>query len=162
MKTLRADWLLSIFVAVTGASPPASAELYKWVDARGVTNYSNNPPAAAAAANKLARVESTLSVYTPDASLLEAVKALRQRASEKLTEPEPQRSPVARIASAPAGYEQCIDSGRPGCGDLYPVYYPAYLPVAVYGRRGVQPPRFLTPPRANAIDRSRVSRGPRR
>ena len=162
MKTMRTNLSLIFVVAVTGASAPASAELYRWVDARGVTNYSNNPPAAAAAANKLALVENTLSVYTPDANFLEAVKAVRARAIGKLTEPELQRSPVARIASPPAGYEQCIGSGRLGCDDLYPVYYPAYLPVAVYGRHGGQPPRFLTPPRANAIDRSRVSRGPQR
>ena len=44
----------------------AAAELYKWVDERGVTNYSSEPPAAAATSSKLTRVENKISVYTPD------------------------------------------------------------------------------------------------
>lgn len=159
---MRSSLLVSIFITVTAASTPASAQLYKWIDVRGVTNYSNTSPAGAAATNKVAVVESTLSVYTPDADFLEAVKAMRQRAIQKSTEPEPQRAPVARIASPPYGYEQCMGSGRLGCDDLYPVHYPAYLPVAAYGRHGGQPTRFLAPPRAVAADQSRVSRGSQR
>lgn len=156
---MRSSLLVSIFITVTAASTPASAQLYKWIDVRGVTNYSNTPPAAA---NKVTLVDSTLSVYTPDAKLLDAVKAMHQRVIQTSTEPEPQRAPVARIASPPYGYEQCMGSGRLGCDDLYPVHYPAYLPVAAYGRHGGQPTRFLAPPRAVAADQSRVSRGSQR
>jgi hypothetical protein len=153
---------LPAFLILIGAIAPVSAELYKWVDERGITNYSSDPPPPAAIANKLTRIENKISVYTPDESLMQTVKAVRERAIKALTEPEPARSPVARIAVEQSGYEQCITSGRIGCEDLYPAYYPAaYLPVGAYPRRGVQPTRFL-PPRPAAPDPTRVSRGPLR
>jgi hypothetical protein len=156
---------LLIFLAAIGATVPAAAELYKWVDERGVTNYSNEPPPAAAPANKLARVENKISVYTPDESFMQAVKALRERSIKAMSEPDPQRNPVARIeVSAQSGYEQCLQSGRLGCDDLYSTYYPAYLPgVAVLPARGVRPTRFLAPrPIPHRADAARVSRGPLR
>jgi hypothetical protein len=110
----------------------------------------------------LTRIENKISVYTPDESLMQTVKAVRERAIKALSEPEPARSPVARIAVEQSGYEQCVTSGRIGCEDLYPAYYPAaYLPVGAYARRGVQPTRFL-PPRPAPRDATRVSRGPLR
>ena len=69
---------LLIFLAAICATVPAAAELYKWVDERGVTNYSNEPPPAAAPGNKLARIDNKISVYTPDESFMQAVKALRK------------------------------------------------------------------------------------
>jgi uncharacterized protein DUF4124 len=159
---MRASIYLLFACAVTVPIAPASAELYKWVDERGVTNYSGDPPPPAATANKLTRVENKISVYTPDDGVLQAVKATRERAIKALTEPEPARSPVARIAVEQSGYEQCITSGRIGCEDLYPAYYPAaYLPLGGYaypGRR-IPPTRFL-PPRPAPHDPTRVSRGP--
>jgi hypothetical protein len=142
------------FLAALSATAPASAELYKWVDERGVTNYSNEPPPAAATVKKLARVEDKISVYTPDENFMKAVQALRERSIKALTEPEPQ--PVARYAAQPpTGFEQCLLSGRLGCEDLYSNYYPGYLPGA-FARRGVQPTRFLT------SHAPRASRGPMR
>ena len=117
-----------ILLAATLWVAPAGAELYKWVDERGVTNYSNAPPAAAAPANKLTRVENTISVYTPDESFMQAVKVARERSIQALAEPAAQRSAVGRIAvSSASGYEQCVSSGRLGCEDLYRTYFPAYL-----------------------------------
>ena len=155
---MRAAIHLLVLFAATCAIAPASAELYKWVDERGVTNYSNDPPPAAATASKLTRIENKISVYTPDDGVIQAVKVVRERAIKALTEPEPARSPVARIAVEQSGYEQCITSGRIGCDDLYPNYYPAaYYPVGAYARRGVLPTRFL-PPRPIPHDRTQVSR----
>ena len=162
---MRAVLTFSFFLALTCAAAPAWAELYRWVDERGVTNYSNDPPPPAATANKLTRVENTLSVYTPDESFLQAVKAARERAHKTLSEPEPPRMPVARLAPPPAGHEQCLAAGRIGCDDLYPVYYPVYypgrLPAAVFPSLGVRATRFLPPP-APAPDRTRVARSPPR
>ena len=157
---MRTVILLLIYLAAIGASAPAPAELFKWVDERGVTNYSNEPPPAAATANKLARVENKISVYTPDESFMQAVKVLRERALKALTEPEPQRSPVARIATPQPGYEQCLMSGRLGCDDLYRSYSPVFLPAAaVFPLRGVRPARFHAPrPPAVPADGTRVSR----
>src|SRR3989449_1052386 len=53
---------------------PLSAETYKWVDEKGVTNYSSSPPANAKLAEKTQVVEERLSVYTPDPGLLRATQ----------------------------------------------------------------------------------------
>lgn len=145
MTFMRAVISLLGLIAAISTIAPASAELFKWVDERGVTNYSNEPPPATA--NKLARVEQKISVYTPDASFMEVVKALRERAIRALAEPEPPRSPVARIATQQSGYEQCVMSGRLGCDDLYgSSHVHAFFPVAVFPSHGVRPTRFLKPP----------------
>ncbi len=151
---------LCFFCAAIFSIAPAAAELYKWVDERGVTNYSGEPPASATPANKLTRVENKISVYTPDDGVMQAVKAVRERAIQAITAPEPARSPVTRIAVEQSGYEQCVTSGRLGCEDLYPAYYPAaYLPVGGYGYgRRIPPTRFL-PPRPTPHDNTRISRG---
>ena len=140
------------------ASAPAAAELYKWVDERGVTNYSNEPPADSKAAKKLARIENRLSVYTPDESFMQAVKALRDKRNRTLLEPEPTGPQFARIQS-PSPYEQCLASGRPGCEMVYDGYPPAYLPGAVLlPTRPLHATRFLTPPpnRASIANKSRA------
>ena len=150
---------LLTFCAALVAIAPASAELYKWVDERGVTNYSNTPPPNPAAAKKLTGVENKISVYTPDESFMQAVKALRERSIKALTEPEPPRQQVVRIPPLqPSPYENCLAAGRVGCDDLYASYYPSYLPGAVFfPTRGVYPTRFLTPPAPRATP-ARVSR----
>lgn len=155
---------LSFFCAAIFSIAPAAAELYKWVDERGVTNYSSEPPSSAAA-TKLTRVENKISVYTPDDGTLQAVKAVRERAIQAINAPEPARSPVTRIAVEQSGYEQCVTSGRLGCEDLYPAYFPAaYIPVGGgygYPYRRIPPTRFL-PPRPTPHDGTRISRGPLR
>ena len=150
---------LLVFFAAIAATAPACAELYKWVDERGVTNYSNELPPAAATKNKVTRVGNTLSVYTPDESFMQAVQAWRERTIQRMSEPETQTQTVAR-ASVPlqSGYEQCLLSGRLGCDDLYRSHSLSYLPVAAgFPLRGVQAARFLNPhPPASRV--TRVSR----
>ncbi len=159
---MHAAYPIIALLALTCVSATASAQLYKWVDERGITNYSNDAPPAATTANKLTRVENKISVYTPDDSFLRAVKATRERSIKALAEPEPTRSPVARIEVQQSGYEQCVTSGRIGCDDLYPGYYPAaYLPAAYYPYRRLYPARFL-PPRPAPHDPTRISRSPLR
>ena len=159
--SMRAVYPILALLVLTCVSATASAQLYKWVDERGITNYSNDPPPPAATANKLTRVENKISVYTPDESFMQAVKAVRERSLKALAEPESARSPVTRIAVEQSGYEQCLASGRIGCDDLYPGYYPlAYLPAA-YPLRRVQPTRFL-PPRPAPRDPTRIARSPLR
>ena len=155
----------TIFLAAICAAAPACAELYKWIDERGVTNYSNELPPVTATAHKVTSVGNKISVYTPDESFMRAVKAVREQSIKKLTEPEPERSPVARIGPPQqSGYEQCLASGRIGCEDLYNTPYPIYASgVAVLPWRGVRPPRFVPPrPTPHPVDRTRVSRGPQR
>ena len=58
---------LALLIVV--ASPALWAETYKWVDAKGITNYSNAPPSNANSAKSLKTVEERISVYTPDPNL---------------------------------------------------------------------------------------------
>lgn len=76
---LRRLLRLLLIPAAILAAGPACAELFKWVDARGITNYSNQPPADPAAAKKLTTVANRMSVYTPDKALLDAVEGYRQQ-----------------------------------------------------------------------------------
>jgi uncharacterized protein DUF4124 len=78
MLSLAPIGYLLACVAMLGASPALSAQLYKWVDERGVTNYSSQPPADPEAARNLGPVEGNLSVYSPDPALSRAVAAFRQ------------------------------------------------------------------------------------
>src|SRR5262245_38662861 len=71
-------YLLACVTLLGAASPALSAQLYKWVDERGVTNYSSQPPADPGAAKNLGPVEGNLSVYSPDPALTRAVAASRQ------------------------------------------------------------------------------------
>ena len=60
-------WRLFALLALTSA---AQAETYKWVDDRGVVNYSNTPPPAAAKAAK--QIADRVSTYEQDPSLQRA------------------------------------------------------------------------------------------
>ena len=148
---------LLIVLAAAFATAPACAELYKWVDSRGVTNYSSDPPSDPKAAKKLTRVENTISVYTPDDALMQSVKALRERNIKTLSEPEPERQQVASMQPQ-SPYEQCLASGRPDCDTQYGDYYPGYLPgFAVFRGRPVRPTRFVQS-RARVEPRATFSR----
>ena len=67
-----------LLLAMMLATDPAGAQLYKWVDRNGVTNYSNQPPADPAAIRALRPIEDRISVYAPDPALTQAVETLRQ------------------------------------------------------------------------------------
>lgn len=142
---MRALIQLSIVLAASLAAMPACAELYKWVDERGVTNYSNDPPSDPKSAKKLVRVENKLSVYTPDEGFMQAVKALRERSIKTLSEPEPERQTQQfSIIQPQSPYERCLASGRLDCDAPYGGYYPAYLPgVVIFRGRPIQSTRFL-------------------
>jgi hypothetical protein len=95
--------LLGISLALLTAAP-VRAELYKWVDERGVTNYSNERPGKRVAAKKISRVETQLSVVASDEGFLRMMKALREQRIRALAEPYAER-PVLQYAvpAQPAG-----------------------------------------------------------
>lgn len=141
-----------VLVAILAAAP-ACAQLYKWVDGRGVTNYSNQPPADPEAARTLALVEDRLSVYTPDRALAQAVEASRKRSDQALAERidslerqlEAERR-ARQYSAAPAVHDPCLSQGINCNGNSG--YYPydpafAFVPVRHRPRRIVQPQ--LTP-----------------
>src|SRR5205809_3252931 len=62
-------------VLIALSAPLAHAETYKWVDAKGVVNYSNAPPPNA---TKAATVPDRISNYTPDPSIKQAIDVDRR------------------------------------------------------------------------------------
>jgi hypothetical protein len=76
---MRLSVLAGLLVAaVPLVAPAAAAQLYKWVDERGVTNYSSEPPGDPGALKKLMPVEGNLSLYSPDLALTRAIEAHRR------------------------------------------------------------------------------------
>ena len=135
------------WVVAMAWSSGSLAEIYKWVDQKGVTNYSSAPPATGKA-QMLDPAAATVSVYqapSPQdaARLLDAM--MRQRVA--MLENQLQAERLARLAQqashqtgADRYYEQCLrerrvdcDSGRDGM-HATPYFYAAAAPVFVVGR----------------------------
>jgi hypothetical protein len=115
----------------------SAAELYKWVDDKGVVNYSNEPPPKTKGGKAPTVVEDRLSVYTPEKSVTEAI----QRGKDRGPQPAASAPPPARSVTAapppppPIAYDPCANPNDPNCqpGVLYdgsPVFH---------GRRRQQP-----------------------
>lgn len=149
-----------IAAAAFAASTPASAQqLYKWVDERGVTNYSNQPPSDPRTVRNVRPVEDRLSVYSPDQGLVQAIEdghknfdqRQRERARIEALERQLEAERSARQQSAAAeqqsqlAYDRCIADGRPDCNAIYGVYGPYYPPVIV------APPRHRRQPIPQAV-----------
>jgi len=60
------------------AAPMAQAETYKWVDERGVVNYSNTPPAAGAAPAVAQVIPDRISSYSTDPQPNNAIDVYRR------------------------------------------------------------------------------------
>ena len=72
---LRAILLTSVLAAVL-AAVPAYAQIYKWVDEHGVTNYSSEPPAGLKGGPKPATVADRISVYAPEPGVQRTIRAV--------------------------------------------------------------------------------------
>ena len=125
LRTLKR---FAVVLAAALAAGQVHAELFKWVDARGVTNYSNQAPADPVAAKKVTTVEDRISVYTPDKTLLDAVAASRQQSTN--------RAVAARIASLEQQLEDERRARQYATADLQAAYDPLYsshhyIPVPV-------------------------------
>ncbi len=68
------------------AAVPVYAQVYKWVDERGVTNYASEPPQDAKGKSKARIVEDTLSVYTPPKAVTQAIEDAREQRKSPLAE----------------------------------------------------------------------------
>jgi hypothetical protein len=135
---MRPHALINTAIAITVVLfvTPVAAELYKWTDERGVTNYSDQPPADPGAAKKLAVVEDSISVYTPDPTLLQAVESFRRRALNDRIEIVEAQRPQVIVIHAPApqiAYDPIAASYRPdyhaigSVGGSFPIHHRARL-----------------------------------
>ncbi len=123
-----AGMLRSALLMLAALAPLAQAQTYKWVDERGVVNYSNTPPPSAAKAQP---VEERISVYAADPSLPRAT-AVDQRLAALEAE-WLQRQRLMAYAAAATPPAPVYDTGS---------YYGPYIIPAVVHRR----PSFFTAP----------------
>lgn len=132
---------LSVALLAIFATTSVSAQLYKWVDERGVTNYSNQPPADPKAAKKLVPIEDRVSVYTPDKTLTRAIEVFRRQSDRALADKvsslesqlEAERQARQYVAAtAQTAYDPCPASGGIDCNGFYSGYNPypfAFVPI---------------------------------
>jgi hypothetical protein len=150
--------LFAVAFATIIVAAPACAQVYKWVDERGVTNYGNEPPADVKGKKKAAIVGDTISVYTPDKSLTDAVDARQTRrnssvASERELTLERQleaerRARQEAVAEAQAATAAAAAAREPP-GIYSGTWYP-YAPVIVSPRQRRTVPQVQLPPGAIA------------
>lgn len=121
-------WLL--VVAIPLALPAGlGAQIYKWVDERGVTNYSNHRPTAGTDEGPVAVVKDRVSVYSPDKGLARAVDAFRMRsntiaADRSLPAAPAQQYSAPAYVPAPAISDPCVAYRAAHCNEFYSGYYP--------------------------------------
>jgi hypothetical protein len=93
--------------------------LYRWTDDNGVVNYSNTPPAKTRGGKPATKVEDTVSVYTPERAVTEAIERRRNQpppppAASFTREPE-RRVSAPPPPPPPIAYEPCAVPGDPNC-----------------------------------------------
>ena len=142
---LRHALVLSAGLAAGIAVTPVSAEIYKWVDADGVTHYSDQTPAKGKSAKKPEVVPERLSVYSsspapssllapvsysnPDPGLRDRIDALERQLQAERQARDYMAAGDARALLA--AYERCLADRRVDC-DAYGGLYPPYAaPVIV-------------------------------
>lgn len=135
---------IGLAAALLASGAAGAAELYKWVDENGVTNYSNNPPPKSRTNGPVTIVEDRVSVYTPEKSVTDALEKQR---NQKPPAPPPNASlPAAKPAPPPPppiAYDPCMTPGDPNCHSFI------YDSSPVFQRRRVGPPhdqRHSSPP----------------
>jgi Domain of unknown function (DUF4124) len=121
---------------------PAAAQLYKWTDETGTTNYGNKPPANARNVQKLDESKSRVSTVPglkPEEIQAEQNRALQQKADSLERDAAAQRRETAgaqsSVASDAQWRERCLADRRVDCDDpsrgtfdygLDPTGYPYY------------------------------------
>ena len=146
---------LALVAVLVGASANVHAQVYKWVDQNGVTNYAAKPPTQTNSVKKLDVVAERLSVYAPDKAVLRALSSAssrndptlsnridwleRQLAAERLAR---QYAAAGEAGAMQAAYEQCLSQRRVDCDSLNGYYPYAPFAVAVTRHRNRQQPFF--------------------
>lgn len=163
--TLRA----ALLVTALGLAMPAAAQIYKWVGADGAVTYSNVPPPSGTRPKTLDAVSERVTVYTPDAELVEAMKPDPARDAkiadlERDLQAARRQSAAKDAASAQkTDYERCVAERRVDCEALRTgippaplLYAPAYPYVVGQARkppRGTKPEPQTDPPAAVGVDK---------
>ena len=118
------------------AMPLAQAQTYKWVDERGVVNYSNTPPPAAA--KSVQPVEERISVYASEPPVAQGAAVERRLAALDAEWLQRQRLMAAAAYAPPApSYDESYRIGS--------YYGPYILPVVTLRRPGFVHRPVVTP-----------------
>jgi hypothetical protein len=129
-------WLLAATLSLVTTT--AFAQVYKWVDEKGVTNYSNEAPAKSG--RNVTVVEDRISVYTPEQSVLDAAQKARERSAAP--PPAPTQPAVTVIAPSAVSAPPAVMVGNDACRNTTdPNCYGAPLfgvPVIIAPRRAPQ------------------------
>lgn len=137
----------ALLLSIAAAALQASPQTYKWVDAKGVVNYSNTRPPESAA--RIQPVEQRLSVIGADPSFVHAAAALREREARRAQYEERewlQRQSAMLTQQQSSASVYCAFG--PDCGlSYYPeIYYPYYAYPAYAYRVGGGRPIKRPPP----------------
>ena len=127
---------------------PAQAQTYKWVDDKGVTNYSSTPPAGKASKTKV--IEDQISVVPTDPDFERQAEALRKREARRAEREEAefrrrqQQQPAPQpsyTSSAPEYTDEWWYGGGYGYGYYRPIHGRPGRPTHPIARPGrpVQP-----------------------
>ncbi|HEX4927696.1 MAG TPA: DUF4124 domain-containing protein [Burkholderiales bacterium] len=143
---------LVLLFAGAAAMAPLHAQVYKWVDAKGVTHYSDKPPAGQAAKPHV--VEERVSIIASDPALSAAMADMRAQGARRaeLAQAEwlqRQRLMLAAQSLAEASYD-CpyrVDCDSPfGYRYGYGYFGYAYPPIVATRSFPLPPPHGVRPP----------------
>jgi len=110
------------FTLLVIAAAPLYAETYKWVDEKGVTNYSTSPPPQKAKAKVID--DDQVSIVPTDPDLARQAEALRKREQRRRQQQQQQPPAQPAYTSAPEDYNNDWWGGGYGWG-----YAPGNRPV---------------------------------
>ena len=142
------------FVLAAVAPTAALAGLYKWVDANGVVNYGDAPPAGATNSTQLDETTGSLSVF-PGMSKEELARARERDAQWRVDRLE--REVAELRARPPVQAMPAYDTPSP-----YSYYEPGYFPLVVTRRLAhdrahfpvrATPVKKVVPPQGMRLDR---------
>lgn len=141
--------MLAAIAAAVATSCSAAAEIHKWVDEKGVTNYGSAPPQKAKS-KVLDPQSARVSVYTPPPQASRQLESMMRDRIDRL-EGEVQAERRARQTQQASlqseedqrrlAYEECVRDRRVDCDQIRdgiysaPYYYGAYMPSYGYGVR---------------------------
>jgi hypothetical protein len=122
---------------------PAYAQTYKWVDAKGVVNYSNTPPPGG---QNAVTVPDRISNYTPDPSITQTVNVGRQDTAE--------------AEWLQRQYLMAMQQATPPAPAADPRYAGTYYPAAVFfaTRRPLVRHTFFAPLHPRPVRRASLNR----
>ena len=108
--------LLFVVCTTLAATAPAGAQVYRWVDDRGVVNYATKPPADGRAVMRIDLQESRISVIPAARSPRPPLPSTAQVPTASPSFPGlVDRTTVGALAANPDWRERCIAERRVDC-----------------------------------------------